>query len=121
MAERARAKSATATAMNMDEPPVGELPTWNLADLYARMDDPKLRDDLRRAETDAVAFEEKYKGKVVAIAEKANGGKELAEAVVAFEALEDLLGRIISFAGLVHAEDTSDPARGKFYGDIAEK
>jgi oligoendopeptidase F len=40
---------------------------------------------------------------------------------VAFEALEDLLGRIVSFAGLVHAEDTSDPVRGKFYGDVAEK
>src|SRR6185369_7245837 len=93
----------------------------NLSDLYRGMDDPKLRDDLRRAETDAAAFEDKYKGKVVEIAEKPSGGGELAEAVTAFEKLEELLGRVVSYAGLVHAEDTADPARSKFYGDVAEK
>jgi oligoendopeptidase F len=49
------------------------------------------------------------------------GGVELAPAVAAFERLEELLGRIVSYAGLVHAENTSDPARSKFYGDVAEK
>ena len=33
----------------------------------------------------------------------------------------NLLGRIGSYAGLVYAGDTSDPARGKFYGDTQEK
>ena len=42
----------------------------------------------------------------------------LAAAVASFEALEELLGRIISYAGLVYSGDTSDPARAKFYGDI---
>ncbi len=49
------------------------------------------------------------------------GGGALAPAVVAFEHLEELLGRIVSFAGLLHAGDTSDPARAKFYGDVQEK
>ena len=31
------------------------------------------------------------------------------------------MGRIVSFAGLLHAGDTSDPARSKFYGDVQEK
>ena len=106
MIEIARAKSALATAAA--KPPLGDLPTWNLSDLYRGMDDPKLREDLRRAETDAAAFEEKYKGKIVAIAGTSGGGSELAEAVAAFERLEELLGRIVSYAGLVHAEDTSD-------------
>ena len=51
----------------------------------------------------------------------ADGGKRLAEAVRAFEALEELLGRIMSYAGLLHAGDTSDPMRSKFYGDVQEK
>src|SRR5436853_7393992 len=106
-----RAKSAVATAAAKS--PLGDLPTWNLSDLYRGMDDQHLRDDLRRAETDAAAFEEKYKGKIVAIADKPSAGSELTEAVEAFERLEDLLGRIVSYAGLVHAEDTSDPARSK--------
>ena len=32
-----------------------------------------------------------------------------------------MLGRIVSFAGLIHAGDTSDPIRSKFYGDVQEK
>ena len=49
------------------------------------------------------------------------GGGRLAEAVREFEALNDLLGRIVSYAGLLYAADTSDPARQKFFGDIQEK
>jgi oligoendopeptidase F len=119
MTRIARARSSAAAVLH--EPALGDLPSWNLADLYAGMDDKKLKADLKKSEADAAAFEEKYKGKIVAIAAKAKGGAELAEAVVAFEKLEELLGRIVSYAGLVHAEDTSDPARSKFYGDVAEK
>jgi oligoendopeptidase F len=32
-----------------------------------------------------------------------------------------LIGRLLSFAGLVYAGDTSDPANAKLYGDIQEK
>ncbi len=39
-----------------------------------------------------------------------------------FEALEELLGRIISYAGLVHAGDTTrSRSVAKFYGDVQEK
>src|SRR5579871_3318139 len=118
MNEIVRAETAAAASA---EEPLGDLPHWNLADLYAGMDDPKLRDDLRRAETDAGLFEDRYKGKIVTIAGRESGGAELAAAVAAVEALEELLGRIASYASLVHAENTIDPARSKFYGDVAEK
>ncbi len=98
---------------------LGSLPEWNLEDLYAGMDDPALKRDLALSETDAAAFEERFKGKLDALARK--GGAELAKAVVAFEKLDELIGRIISYAGLLHAGDTSDPARAKFYGDVQEK
>src|SRR5262249_12320602 len=38
-----------------------------------------------------------------------------------YESLDDLIGRLISYAGLVHAGDTSDPVRAKFYGDTQER
>ncbi len=98
---------------------LGVLPEWNLEDLYAGMDDPALKRDLALSEIESAAFEEKYKGKLEALA--ATGGAALAPAVVAFEKLDELMGRIISFAGLLHAGDTSDPARAKFYGDVQEK
>ena len=45
----------------------------------------------------------------------------MAEAVRRYEDLDDLLGRIISYAGLLYSADSSDPARMKFYGDAQEK
>ncbi len=45
----------------------------------------------------------------------------LAEAVTAYEALQDLIGRVMSYASLLYASDTSDTARAKFYGDAQEK
>ncbi len=38
-----------------------------------------------------------------------------------FEAIEDLLGKLISYAGLVYTGDTTDPKRAKFFGDVQEK
>ena len=68
-----------------------------------------------------IAFEEAYKGKLAALAAGADAGAKLAEAVRRYEALDDLLGRLISYASLVYAGNTTDPARAKFYGDMQEK
>jgi oligoendopeptidase F len=49
------------------------------------------------------------------------GGAALAAAVKSYEAIDDLMGRLGSYAGLLHAGDTLDPARTKFYGDVQER
>src|SRR5215468_2200016 len=100
---------------------LGHLPGWNLADLYPGMDDPEVKRDLARADTECAAFAEAYKGKLGSIAAGAEAGSALAEAVKRYEALDDLLGRLISFASLVYSENTSDPTRTKFYGDVQER
>jgi len=100
---------------------LGPMPEWNLADLYAGIDDPVLKRDLALAEERCVDFETRFKGKLVEMAGAPDGGRQLAEAVVAYEALEELLGRIASFSGLLHASNTADPAIAKFYGDIDDK
>ena len=117
----ADAQAAGAAPADAFENELGELPEWNLDDLYRGMDDPELKRDLARADTLSVDFEHRFKGKLIDMAAGADGGHRLAEAVVAFEELEELLGRIVSYAGLMHAGDTSDPARSKFYGDVQEK
>ncbi|MEF2547451.1 M3 family oligoendopeptidase [Aurantimonas sp. E1-2-R+4] len=92
------------------------LPEWNLADLYPAMDSAELKSDLEKARDKAETFQNRWRGR---LAEAARGeGEGLAAVVVEFETLEELLGRIISYAGLVYSGDTSDPARAKFYGDI---
>ena len=98
---------------------LGDLPEWNLDDLYTGMDAPELLADLARADADAAAFADRFKGKLDELA--AGDGSGLLEAVKAYEALDDLMGRIGSFAGLVYAGDTTDPKRAKFYGDVSEK
>jgi oligoendopeptidase F len=100
---------------------LGSLPKWNLADLYPAMDAPEVKRDLARADTECAAFAEAYKGKLGGIAASAEAGPVLAEAVKRYEALDDLLGRLISFASLVYSENTADPARTKFYGDVQER
>ncbi|MCD1642908.1 M3 family oligoendopeptidase [Aurantimonas coralicida] len=104
--------SAAETAVDA----TGALPEWNLSDLYPAMDSPELTRDVARARADAEAFQERWRGRLEEAAKAEDGN--LAAAVASFEALEELLGRIISYAGLVYSGDTSDPARAKFYGDI---
>ena len=104
--------SAAETAVDA----TGALPEWNLSDLYPAMDSPELTRDVARARADAEAFQERWRGRLEEAARAEDGN--LAAAVASFEALEELLGRIISYAGLVYSGDTSDPARAKFYGDI---
>jgi oligoendopeptidase F len=113
--------NADAVAPDSARAALGEMPEWDLADLYEAMDSPRLKTDLVRAETEAIAFERRFKGKLAEIAAAPDGGLRLGEAVRGFEELEELLGRIVSYAGLLHAGDTSDPARAKFYGDVQEK
>ncbi len=97
------------------------LPEWNLADLYAGTDDPQVKGDLDRAAAESLAFEETYKGKLAALAKQADAGSAMAAAVKRYEALDDLLGRLASYASLLHAGDTVDPARAKFYADVQER
>jgi oligoendopeptidase F len=104
-------------AEKASDPKLGDLPEWNLNDLYTAMDAPELLADLARADTDARAFADKYKGKLSALA--ASGG--MLGAVKDYEALDDLMGRLGSYAGLVYAGDTTDAQRAKFYGDVSEK
>jgi oligoendopeptidase F len=115
-AARKRAKSLVANGKAL-----GELPEWNLADLYPGIDAPEVKRDLERADAECVAFEETYKGKLATLAAAADAGAKLAEAVRRYEAIDDLLGRLISFASLVYAGNTTDPVRAKFYGDMQER
>jgi oligoendopeptidase F len=100
---------------------LGDLPEWNLSDLYAGVDDPKVKRDLDRADEYTKAFEDDFKSKLAALLDQPDGAIALAQAIVRYEQLDDLLGRLASFAGLMHAGDTVDPARAKFYGDVQDR
>jgi oligoendopeptidase F len=97
------------------------LPEWRLADLYPSADSSEYRAALAAVEPDCRTFAESYRGRIAEIAAAPDAAAKLAQAVRAYESLQDRLGRIMSFAGLYYTGDTTDPARGKVYGDAQEK
>jgi oligoendopeptidase F len=99
---------------------LGNLPVWNLNDLYPGIDSPELKRDLERADADCAAFEKDFKGKLAELA-AAPGAPGLLEAVKRYEAIGDLLGRVGSYSGLLHAGDSANAAITKFYGDMSER
>jgi oligoendopeptidase F len=98
----------------------GSLPSWNLADLYSGIDSAEYASDCAKAAAEAESFEARWQGTLAAEAAKPDGGG-LASAIAQFEFFEELIGRIMSFAGLSFFSNTSDPALAKFYGDAQEK
>src|SRR5690348_4322053 len=113
---KSKAKPTSKTAAK-----TGKLPEWNLADLYSGIDAPEVAHDLAKMDAECVAFETDYKGKLAEHTAREDGGKWLAEAVRRYEAIDDLAGRLGSYAGLVHAGDSVDAAISKFYGDVSER
>ncbi len=107
---------ASALAKDESKPGLGNLPEWDLNDLYPGRDSPELKGDLERAATAATAFETTYKGKLTGIS-----GRDLGAAVAAYEKLQDTLGRIMSYAGLVYAGDQSNSEIGRFFQMMQER
>ena len=83
------------------------MPEWNLGDLYPAIDAPELKRDLETAESEAKRFAEEWKGKLSILA----ANNQLGEAIRQYEVLEEILGRIMSFASLTYAGETANPAK----------
>jgi oligoendopeptidase F len=118
---KTKPKTSNTTAGKAGKLKAGKLPEWDLADLYSGIDAPEVGRDLQMMDADCVAFETDYKGKLAERTAQDDGGRWLAEAVRRYEAIDDLAGRLGSYAGLVHAGDSVDPSISKFYGDVSER
>src|SRR5215468_9414679 len=114
--------SKTASRRKPEKPSkLGKLPEWDLTDLYPGLDSPQIRSDLEQGDRDCEAFEQRFKGRLAALAAGEGGGRALAAAIKRYETIDDRLGRLISYASLVYAGNTTDPLRAKFYGDVQER
>ncbi|HKK29667.1 MAG TPA: M3 family oligoendopeptidase [Alphaproteobacteria bacterium] len=92
------------------------LPTWDLTDLYPGMEAPDLEQDFQTAEREAKSFAAKYEGKLSSLS-----AEGLAEAIARYEAQDERLSRVMSYAGLLHAGDQLDPTIGGFYQNAHER
>jgi len=91
---------------------LGDLPSWNLADLYPAPDAPELEAAFVEAKEKADSLAADYEGKLASLS-----GAEMATAIRRYEELSEIMGRIMSYAGLLYQQDTSDAASGQFYGN----
>ena len=100
---------------------IGALPTWNLSDLYPSMECSELKADIERARTECRNLVRDYRGKLAEIASHQDASSLLAVAIQRYEMIDDIIGKIISYAGLLYADDSTNPINSKFYGDTQDQ
>lgn len=93
-----------------------DLPSWNLGDLYDGTESPALTRDLEKAKADAVAFRAAFAGRLAGLS-----GAALAAALARYEAIEEILGRIMSYAQLLFSGDSADATIARFYQSMSER
>ncbi len=92
-----------------------DLPRWDLTHFYASMDADTFKADKAEFEKECQSFAKKYEGKIDSL-----DANELAKAIQKYEMIEELAGKIGSYAQLFYCENVTDPKRTKFYQDVSE-
>ncbi len=96
--------------------PFGDLPEWNLDDLYTGETAAELKRDLDWLEEACASFAADYEGKLADV-----DAAGLLDCVLRNERINQVAGRIMSFAGLRYYQLTTDAGRAKFMSDMQEK
>ncbi len=94
----------------------GNLPEWDLTDLYADPDCDALADDLEFVEAEGAAFAQEYRGNLANL-----DAAGLLACVQRYEMIEAKSGRIMSYAGLRYYQNTMDSERAKFMADMQDR
>ncbi len=108
--------SKPAETPSTETPALEGLPEWDLTDLYPGPDSAELKADLERVAAEAKAFAKAHQGKLSEL-----DGTALAAAIAAYEAMEETLGRVMSYAQLVYSGDMVDPEIGRFFQTMQER
>ena len=95
---------------------LGNLPEWDLNDLYQGTDDPKINQDMAWLETECAAFAADYEGKLAELT-----ADDMLICIQRNEKISSIAGRIMSFAGLRYYQLSTDGERTKFLSDAQEK
>lgn len=104
--------------MNTQSEKNNQVPAWDLSDLYKSHTDPAIESGLSGALSEAKQFEEKYRGTISSAALTASF---LHDAVSDLEKIEERLSKILSYAYLLYASDTSKQEYGAFLNKTQEK
>ena len=89
---------------------------WDLSDLYASIDDPRIESDFAEAEAAAAAFRDRTYGKVATLT-----AAELADAITEYERIEAAATRALYYAHMSFSTDMADTGRGALVAKLGEK
>ncbi|OWU84278.1 oligoendopeptidase F [Oceanicola sp. 22II-s10i] len=95
---------------------LGDLPEWDLTDLYPAPDAPEVKRDLDWLEQACRSFAEDYEGKLDTLDADA-----FLDCVKRNERISTVAGRLMSYAGLRYYQITTDAGRAKFMSDCQDK
>jgi oligoendopeptidase F len=95
---------------------LGNLPEWDLSDLYSAPDAPEVKRDMGWLEKACADFAADYEGKLASL--DADG---MLACIRRHEDIERISGRIMSFAGLRYYQNTLDGERAKFLSDCQDR
>lgn len=94
----------------------GDLPNWNLSDLYPTTDGKEISIDLENLEKNCGSFAADYQGQLDGLTSDG-----LLNCIERYEDIQNIAGRIMSFAGLRYYQNTTDSERSKFMADMQAK
>ena len=95
---------------------IKNLPEWNLDDLYSSENDKNLTIDLKWLDKECTKFENDFKNKLSKLS-----AQNFLKCILRYEKIQNISGRIMSFAGLKYYQSTTDPKRAKFLADMQDK
>ena len=98
-----------------DKKDLGNMPNWNLSDLYSSINDKQIELDFQILEKEIKDFQS-YRGKI-----KNLTGKELYKAVISYEDIAEIMAKIGSYSYLKYAENLSLDENVKFYQKVNER
>ncbi|RZW09682.1 MAG: M3 family oligoendopeptidase [Rhodobacteraceae bacterium] len=95
---------------------LGNLPEWDLSDLYASPDAPELKRDMDWLEQACAEFAADYEGKLADLKPD-----EWLNCILRYEKIDLIAGRIMSFIGLRYYQNTTDAERAKAMSDAQDR
>lgn len=97
------------------------LPSWDLTDFYQSPSDPKIDEDINHLRSSCETFVRKYKGHIIPTPPSTDvDGHFLAQAIQEMEQIEELMGKLMSYAFLNFTTQLDQPEAQQFYQKIQE-
>lgn len=98
-----------------------QLPSWDLSDFYASPQDSKVEADLQKLSDKCHGFAEAYEGKITLSSEtKSEEAEFLSKSIEDLEQIEELMGKLMSYAFLNFTTQIDQPQAQQFYQKIQE-